>query len=224
MFPKPIGQHRGSIGTFTGTVSLLEDSNGNCFFVDNTSVASPDPANTSVYELNEGSGYVERSLSYISSAPYSVGHQVRKRIYNSYFDAYSSYISATASVLDTGGQSAYSSVLSGLGSILIDAYSGPSAGTTDIQITVPAGMVGYTVYAIATGDMTDYGAPFGTYPYSVSGDTVITSTTQAITLTYNPPGGSGSYFGDYSVELYLRYVYPDGPFAVGLTTSDSGTF
>jgi hypothetical protein len=224
MFPKPIGTHRGSIGTFTGTVSLLEDSNGKCFFVDGTSIANADPANSDVYELNEGSGFVERSLGYIATANYAVGHQVRKRIYNSYFDAYSSYITGTASVTDTGGATAYSAFLNGLGAITINAYSGPSAGTTDIQLNVPAGMIGYTVYVNVYGDMSDYGAPFGNYSYNVSSDTEITGTTQNIALTYNPPGGSGSYFGNYTIEIYLRYAYPDGPYAQSTPITDSGTF
>ena len=226
MFPKAISSGRNALGQLAigSGLNLRETSTAASFIQDSTTISSPDVDDSVKYEINVGAGYIEKTSAEIQATTYSTITAFRKRLYNSYFDVYGSYVNGTLADTATGGLATKSAQLVSLGTLTIAAFSGPIAGTTDVELTVPVAMNGYTLRVTTSGTMYDNFAPFGSYAYSVTVDTVVSGTTENIALTYNPPGGCGSYYGNYGVEAFLAYAYVDGPVAQGSSVLDSGTF
>jgi len=220
MFPKPIALHRGAGGSIGGFFQVGEDSLGNYWVDDDTTIVNPDPDDSQLWELNS----VEQSLSTIRTTPYTFGATIRTRLFNSYFNVYTSYSSETTTALDTGGLTAKSATLASAGSITIGSISYGGARDFDFDITVPGAMLGETVEVKIYGDGQDNNPPFGTFSFDLSEERVIGSTTESFSFVFPDPGGSGSYFGTYTVEAYLKYTYPDGPFAQGNIATDTGSF
>jgi hypothetical protein len=215
MFPKILAPNRGSIGTFGGSLVVAEASTGNIFVTDSTSTTNPDAANVDVWEVNTGSGYSVQTLAAIRATAYVAGTAVRKRIYNSYFEVYSSYITQTATALDTGGLSVLTNTFNTLGAPAIVSVTQPSNGVARVII---AGSVPQDPYEFITDtviNMDQLASPFATYSTTTTGSGFVASTDVNKDMAFTISGPSGSYSGDIVAYASLYYIYPDGPTVTG---------